>query len=402
MSAALVNTIITLIVLAFLVWMMYRPRVQASVTYKAMVVPLANIMDVGFLVLSPIIVVLVGYGAPLVMLGICLLAIVTGFAISYNIRNYEPLIGKPDRLHTWNSVATWALIAASIVNIAYYSQLLSSLVLLPLGDLYTEDRAAILGGIVLGILTIVGFTWGLSALNRLGNKTTAFNLSALAAILVAFAVFNVQELLGSDFEWPEFDTDVDGETFRKILGLFAMVQGFEAARYMGAYFGGEKRISTMRMAQGIATVVFVLLITFSLLLFVEVKPPPDGTAIFVISKEVSAFLPFLILAAALGSQLSAIVNAAESRSEMVVAQLGKGFGQKWTFPLILVPAIVVGLLTDITSAVAIASRVFAAYFLVQALIAGQLAWRTRSWSWLALFTFIGFAMAIVAIFGIPA
>ena len=131
MSAGLVNTIIALVALAFLAWVLYRPKIQGSVTYKAMVVPLANIMDVGFLVLSPIIVVLVGFDAPLVMLGICLLAILAGFAISYNIRHYEPLIGKPDRLHGWNSFATWALIAASIVNIAYYSQLLTSLVLLP-------------------------------------------------------------------------------------------------------------------------------------------------------------------------------------------------------------------------------------------------------------------------------
>ena len=84
MSAGLVNTIIAVVALAFLAWVLYRPKVQGSVTYKAMVVPLANIMDVGFLVLSPIIVVLVGFDAPLVMLGICLLAILTGFAISYN------------------------------------------------------------------------------------------------------------------------------------------------------------------------------------------------------------------------------------------------------------------------------------------------------------------------------
>jgi hypothetical protein len=143
MSAGLVNTIIAVVALAFLAWVLYRPKVQGSVTYKTMVVPLANIMDVGFLVMSPFIVVLVGFKAPLVMLGICLLAILPGFAISYNIRNYEPLIGKPDRLHRWNSFSTWALIAASIVNIAYYSQLLTSLVLLPLGDPYTPTRAAV-------------------------------------------------------------------------------------------------------------------------------------------------------------------------------------------------------------------------------------------------------------------
>ncbi len=402
MSAGLVNTIIAVVALAFLAWVLYRPKVQGSVTYKAMVVPLANIMDVGFLVMSPIIVVLVGFKAPLVMLGICLLAILAGFAIAYNIRHYEPLIGKPDRLHRWNSFATWALIAASIVNIAYYSQLLTSLVLLPLGDLYTPTRAAVTAAVVLGVLSIVGFTKGLSLLARVGNKTTAFNLSALGAVLVAFAAYNLQQLIGADFEFPDFETTTDTETFRKLLGFFAIVQGFEAARYMGAYFGAQERVKTMRIAQVIASTVFVLLIALSLILFVQVKPEPNGTAIFIVSREVSVFLPFLILAAALGSQLSAIVNAVNSRSEMLIEEVGKGLPQKFTFPFILVPAIVVVLLTDVVSAVALASRVFAAYFLLQAFIAGRLAWRARRWPWVTFFAAIGAAMAVIAIFGLPA
>jgi hypothetical protein len=68
------------------------------------------------------------------MLGLCLLAILTGFATSYNINNYEPLIRKPDPLHRWNSFALWALLAASVVNVGY-AQLLMTLVWLPLGDL---------------------------------------------------------------------------------------------------------------------------------------------------------------------------------------------------------------------------------------------------------------------------
>jgi hypothetical protein len=59
------------------------------------------------------------------------------------------------------------------------------------------------------------------------------------------------------------------------------------------------------------------------------------------------------------------------------------------------------LLSDVASVVALASRVFAAYYLLQAVIAGRLAWRTRRWGWVALFTGIGLAMAVVAVLGIP-
>lgn len=115
----IVNTVVALAVLVGLSWFLYRPAVQNSSRYQATVVPLANIMDVGFIILSPVIVVLVGYEAPIFMLAICLMAIITGFAIAYNIRHYEPLIGTPDRIHRIETWARWALFGASIVNIGY-------------------------------------------------------------------------------------------------------------------------------------------------------------------------------------------------------------------------------------------------------------------------------------------
>jgi hypothetical protein len=239
------------------------------------------------------------------------------------------------------------------------------------------------------------------ALNDVGNKTTAFNLAAIVAVLVAFATYNVQQLVGGDFDWPRFDTADRAEAFRKLLGLFVLVQGFEASRYIGAYVSAGERVRTMRLAQSISSVVYVLFVCFSLILFTRVKAPDDVTAIFEVSEQVSAFMPFLIMAAALGSQLSAIVNDTETRTEMLAGQVGDRVPRQWTFPLFLVPAILFVLLTDVSSAVALASRVFAAYYLSQALIAGRLAWRAERWGWVTFFAGIALAMAVVAVFGIP-
>lgn len=401
MSGAAFSSLVAVLTLAGLAWLLYQPKVQESEAYKATVVPLGEIMDVGFIVFSPILILLFGYQAPWAMLGLCLLAIFAGGAMSYNIRNYEPLVGKPDPLHRLESFALWALVAASVVNVAYYAKLLMTLVLLPLGDLYSPGLASVIAAVLLGILTIYGFAKGLMALNELGNKTTAFNLSAIFAILVAFAVFNVQRLVGGDFDWPDLNTRNDAEAFRKLLGLFVLVQGFESSRYIGAYLSADTRIKTMRSAQYIASAVYMLFVTLVLILFATVKPPVNVTAIFEVSEEVSVFLPFLIMAAALGSQLSAIVNDTETRTEMLAQQVGDRVPRRWTFPLFLVPAIVVVLLTDVTAAVALASRVFAVYYLLQALIAQRLAWRARRWGPVAFFTGVGSAMAAVAVFGLP-
>ncbi len=381
-------------------WFLYRPKLQHSARYQAMVVPLANIMDVGFLVLSPIIVVLVGYEAPIFMLAICLVAVAAGFVMAYNIRHYEPLIGAPDRANTVAAWANWSLFGASMVNIAYYTQLLMTLVLLPL-EIYTPDRVTLTSVIVLAVVIVVGYLGYLPALNKLGDRTTAFNLAALFAVVAAFAVYNVLEAINGNWNLPSYNPAIDSEAVRKVLGLFAMVQGFEASRYIGARFSTEVRISSMRWAQAIATGVFVLLIALVLLPFGQFRPPADATAIFVVSKEVAFYLPWLILLAAIGSQLSAITNATTSRSDLLIEATRQAIPRKYTFPILLVPAIMIVLFTNVTDAVAIASRVFALYFVLQAALGLMLALREKSWPAVAGTSAVGLVMASVLIFGLP-
>jgi hypothetical protein len=391
---------IGLIVLLGSAWFLYRPKLQQSSSYQAMVVPMANIMDVGFLVLAPIIVVLVGYGAPLFMLGICLVAVATGFVIAYNIRHYEPLIGTPDRVHRVAAWANWSLFAASMVNIAYYVQLLMTLVLLPLG-LYTEGRVTLTSVLVLAAVIVVGYRGHLPALNRLGDRTAAFNLAALFAVLAAFGGYNVLEAIDGNWSLPAYDPPIDDKAVRNLLGLFAMVQGFEASRYIGARFAARERISTMRWAQAIATVVFVLLIALVLLPFGQFRPPADATAIFEVSKEVTFYLPWLILLVAVGSQVAAIANATSSRSDLLIEATRETVPRKYTFPILLVPAIMIVIFTNVTEAVATASRVFALYFVLQSLIALMLALRSRSWAAAVGISAVGLTMAGVMTFGLP-
>ncbi len=385
-----------LVVLVGLAWVLYRPKVQQSQKYQAMVVPLANIMDVGFIVMSPAIVLLAGFAAPLVMLGICLLAIATGFAIAYNIRHYEPLEGTDDPVNRVGYVSRWALTFASVINIAYYTLLLITLLLWPL-ELYSVTNLAIGGTVLLVVLIIVGMAGGMDWLNNLGNKTTAFNLSAVVAVVTAFIVYNIQEWLGGRWDLGETEVMISGEDFRKIIGLFAIVQGFEAARYIGARFGKELRITTMRLAQVISSVVFVVFVASVLILYVQVQTDFSGESIFIVADEVGDFMPWLILLAAIGSQTSAIINATMSRSDMLVDHK---MPRRWTFVVLLAPAIAVFLLVDITEAVALASRVFAAYFVLQAVIAWILARRAQNWAAVAGFTAIALAMGTITIFGI--
>jgi hypothetical protein len=336
------------------------------------------------------------------MLGICLVAIATGFAIAYNIRHYEPIESTDDRVNVVGHAARWALTFASVINIAYYTLVLVTLALWPL-DLYSERNLAIVGTILLGGLVVVGFAGGMDRLNDLANKTTAFNISAVVAIVVAFGVYNVQQVLGGGELFPPVDTAIDVEALRQIIGLFAIVQGFEAARYIGGRFAGDMRVSTMRVAQVISSAVFVALLMFVLILFVQVETDFSGSSIFIVADQVGDTMPWLILAAALGSQTSAIIGATMSRSDMLVSHkvVQRDVSRRATFLILLIPAIAIFLLADVSMAVTLASRVFAAYFVLQAVIAWILARRNGNWAALAGFTGIGAVMATIAIFGLP-
>jgi hypothetical protein len=389
---------IGLLTILGLAYVLYRPRIQQSTQYQATVVPLANIMDVGFILFSPAIVLLLGFRAPFFMLGICLVAIAAGFAIAYNIRHYEPIEGeggRPDRLER---IAYWSLLGASMVNIAYYTTILMALIQLPLGWNSVTGRT-VMGVALLAVLIVIGMSGGMDWLNQMGNRTTAFNLAAVIGVVVAFLVANIQEALGGRWDLgpsPDLGTD----EIRKMIGLFAIVQGFEAARYIGVRFGAEQRVSTMRIAQTISTIVFVVFMVTLLLAFLPTPPgiEEDGTAIFAVSDLVGDALPYLLLLAALGSQTAAIIGATSSRSDMLV---NHKIPRATTFPIILAPAIMLVIFVDVNVAVNLASRVFAAFFTIQALLATLLAARRQNW-W-AVTGFVGVALMMLAIliFGLP-
>ena len=219
----------------------------------------------------------------------------------------------------------------------------------------------------------------------------------MVGVVVAFLIYNLQEWLGGRWAISDPGAAVSTDDFRKLIGLFAMVQGFEAARYIGGRFSAERRISGMRLAQYVSSVVFVIFIASLLLLFLPPTTATDGTAVFLVSEKVGPTLPWLVLVAAIGSQTSAILGATASRSDMLV---DAKVARKWTFPIILIPTIGLFVLADITQAVALASRVFAAYFLIRAFIAGTLARRAKNWGAVAGFVAVGLAMATIMIFGV--
>jgi hypothetical protein len=65
----------------------------------------------------------------------------------------------------------------------------------------------------------------------------------------------------------------------------------------------------------------------------------------------------------------------------------------------MTPAATIVVLTNVTEAVAVASRVFAGHFVIPSVLAELLAARARSWAAVAGLTAIGLVVAFIMIFG---
>ncbi|WP_318568449.1 hypothetical protein [Salinigranum marinum] len=67
---------------------------QQSEQYQATVVPLANIIDIGFVAMTPFILEISGIMTPFTMLGLCALGFAMGWVMRLNIKRYEPVADK--------------------------------------------------------------------------------------------------------------------------------------------------------------------------------------------------------------------------------------------------------------------------------------------------------------------
>ena len=80
----------------------------------------------------------------------------------------------------------------------------------------------------------------------------------------------------------------------------------ETSRYLGSEYPAVQRISTMRAAQLLSAVIYLLFIGLTTVLFRK-GLGADVTAIIEMTKPVAVVLPILLTIAAIGSQFSAAV-----------------------------------------------------------------------------------------------
>ncbi len=257
---------------------MLSPPLLRSRDWRATVTPLASIIGSGFLVAGPILGHVAGHYAVAAMAALCAISYLFGLAVRDNISRLEPMLAaeSPPPVLLWlDRAADLALILAYFVSVAYYLDLLADFALKAFG-VVDPMVAHGMTTAILALLGTLGYFGGLRWLEHVELGSVGLKLAMIAALIAALAwALGSEVAAGTVAVRPLADQAEGFDAVRILLGLIILVQGFETSRYLGDSYDRATRVRTMRHAQWIAFVVYMLFIGL-LTPWLDGRLPPEG------------------------------------------------------------------------------------------------------------------------------
>ena len=291
--------------------LLFRPGMRHSTPWRATVTPLASIIGSGFLVVAPLLAFAAGVWALPAMAAIVGLAYLVGSAVRYNIHHTEPIVGgvgrrRRDEVLEWMERASKvALALAYVIAVAFYLELLGAFVLRLFG-IHGGVGQKWIASALLALIGGVGLVGGLRKLEALEEYAVSIKLAIIGGFLAALVFHNGDAAVHGTWAIPSLDVSWGWTNVRRLLGAFLIVQGFETSRYLGAEYDGDVRALTMRRAQWIAGVIYLLFVGLSTMLL-GVFDTISETGIIDLSDQVASSLPVLLVVGAVMAQFSAAV-----------------------------------------------------------------------------------------------
>ena len=184
------------------------------------------------------------------------------------------------------------------------------------------------------------------------------------------------------------------------FGLLITVQGFETSRYLGAVYDAQTRIRSMRLAQWLSTLIYLIYILLISYVFAPNEMSSSETAIIDMMGIVAPILPFMLVAAAMASQFSAAIADTSGSGGLFSEVSRKRITEPQAYLALGIIGIALTWSADIFAIVSYASRAFAIYYGLQALLAAVIAKRRNDgWARIGFFGLLAALGAAIAILG---
>ncbi len=346
-------------------------RVRLGAVLFAVVTPLASIFGSGFLIITPVLERTLGARSVFGVLLVCALAWFLGTVIRHGVRVVEPLAEKGQldkgtaRLERASDVV---IVVAYIISVALYLRIMAEYMVTyvqPGGSPLVERLIACAAVVAILLIGVFRGFHGLGVLDRIALGLVLVLVTVLGGVLLVHDIGLIQQ---GTLGLPPVPGVSMGRTLLVLGGIVITVQGFETVRYLGHAYDGPTRIWASRLAQAIATIVY--------LGFVAVATPvmglgtPDGPdeTLLAITLRVSPVLTLPLVLAGVFSQLSAAI-ADTAAADGNLRGLSRWMSDPRPYLVTGIAAIALSATMPTLVIVTVASRAFAAYYGLQCLVA---------------------------------
>ncbi len=367
---------------------------------KGTTTPLASIFGSGFLVIVSVLAGVVGSYSIIAVACICLLAYMIGGVIRFNIVHAEPALHNETlgrTALTFEILSNIALIPAYVISITLYLRILSSYGLGFL-EMDTDQNEQILTTGIIVFILLVGVIKGLAVLERFEKWALIATMVIIAGLIAAFATYNISMLTTDAMIFPDYPNRHPWDVLTILAGTVIIVQGFETTRYLGDEYDPQTRVRACRNAQIISTVVYLIFVALATPLMHFLSDTVSENALMSLAKIVAIWLPVPLVAAAVLSQFSAATADTIGASGNILEFFRHHIGEKATYILICVFAIVLTWTSSTLEILALASRAFAFYYLMQSMVALSI---TKSPPQRIYFSVLSTVLAFVVVFAVP-
>jgi hypothetical protein len=338
---------------------------------EATTTPLASIFGSGFLVIVPILAGAVGRHAVWAMAAVCALAYAVGSVVRFNIRHAEPALADDPSEATlsFERASDLALIVAYVISVCLYIHILSAFVL---GGLHadTQLNEDLLTSAVIVAITAIGVFRGLKVLERLEEWALYVTLVVIAALLAGFGAYDWTAWRGpGGIALPEPLAHTPWEILTILAGTLIVVQGFETPRYLGEVFDEPTRVRASRWSQLVSTAVYVVFVAAALPVASGLDGHYGDNSLIQMVRIAAGLLTVPLVAAAALSQFAAAVADTLAASGNLEEVTHEHLKERFGYLVVGGGALALTWSADTFEVVALASRAFAFYYLLQCLVA---------------------------------
>lgn len=396
-----------LISAALVAILLFQPWLLTNDDWRAVVTPLASIIGSGFLVAGPILAHVAGHLAWLGMAFLCGLAWLFGAAIRQNIKLVEPVIeghNPPCAILSLERASSFALAFAYFISVTYYLNLFASFALKSV-NIIDPLLVKSLSSAAIITLGAIGTWRGLRALENVELVAVSIKLAMIGGLLCALLAASLIAYSTGNFSLPAVTHTTGTKEIGILLGLVILVQGFETSRYLGDTYDSKTRITSMRRAQIIATLIYITFIILITPYFRDNLPSVGGeTQIIDMLSTVGSLVAPLIIITAIASQISAAVADMNGAGGLLEAASNHRLSISIGYLATAGVALVITWLADIFEIIVYASKAFVIYYGLQCITACIITWREkRGYARLHVATFaVGTLFALLVLFlGLP-